>query len=145
WVVMLYGREVVPATLLETAAGRHTHGHRFHAPRPLSLASPGAYEKTLRERGHVIADFGARRERIREGVTQVAAGLNGRALMSEARLDEVTALVEWPVPLAGGFEPRFLDLPREVLISTLEDHQRYFPVEDTAGALMPAFITVSNI
>ncbi|HYM26892.1 MAG TPA: glycine--tRNA ligase subunit beta, partial [Steroidobacteraceae bacterium] len=145
WVVMLYGREVVPATLLETAAGRHTHGHRFHAPRPLSLASPGAYEKTLRERGHVIADFAVRRERIRAGVTAVAASLNGRALMSDALLDEVTALVEWAVPLAGSFEERFLKLPREVLISTLEDHQRYFPVESAAGALLPAFITVSNI
>jgi len=145
WVVMLYGREVVPATLLETAAGRHTHGHRFHAPRPLSLASPGAYEKTLRERGHVLADFAARRARIREGVAALASTLNGRALMSDALLDEVTALVEWPVPLAGGFEERFLKLPREVLISTLEDHQRYFPVENAAGALLPAFITVSNI
>jgi glycyl-tRNA synthetase beta chain len=145
WVVMLYGRNVVPATLLETAAGRHTHGHRFHAPRPLALASAGAYEKTLLERGHVVADFAVRRERIRAGVTAVAASLNGRALMSDALLDEVTALVEWPVPLAGGFEERFLKLPREVLISTLEDHQRYFPVESDAGTLLPAFITVSNI
>src|SRR5262249_2287879 len=64
WVVMLLGRDVVPATLLETPAGRYTQGHRFHAPKPLSLASPGAYEKTLRERGFVLADFAVRRERI---------------------------------------------------------------------------------
>jgi glycyl-tRNA synthetase beta chain len=145
WVVMLFGRDVVPATLLDTAAGRLTHGHRFHAPKPLSLASPGAYEKTLRERGFVLADFAARRERVRAEVTAAASALHGRALVSEPLLDEVTALVEWPVTLAGAFAERFLTLPREVLTSTLEDHQRYFPVEDPQGRLLPAFITVSNI
>ena len=64
WVVMLLGRDVVPATLLETPAGRLTHGHRFHAPRPLTVTSPGSYERLLRERGHVVADFAARRARI---------------------------------------------------------------------------------
>jgi len=145
WIVMLFGRDVVPATLLETASGRHTRGHRFHAPRPLSLASPAAYERTLLEKGHVLADFAARRERIRNEVAAVASAVEGRALVSEALLDEVTALTEWPVALAGRFESRFLALPREVLISTLEDHQRYFPIEDGQGQLLPAFITVSNI
>jgi glycyl-tRNA synthetase beta chain len=145
WIVMLFGRDVVPATLLETRSGRHTHGHRFLAPRPLSLASPGAYERTLREKGHVIADFAVRRERIRTEVFTVAEAVKGRALIGDELLDEVTALTEWPVALAGRFEERFLALPREVLISTLEDHQRYFPVEDAHGRLLPAFITVSNI
>jgi len=145
WVVMLFGRDVVAATLLDTTAGRHTHGHRFHAPKPLSLASPGVYEKALRERGFVLADFGQRRERIRTEVSAAADSLHGRALLREALLDEVTALVEWPVALAGAFAERFLTLPREVLTSTLEDHQRYFPVEDADGKLLPAFITVSNI
>jgi glycyl-tRNA synthetase beta chain len=145
WVVMLFGTEVVPGVLLDTAAGRHTRGHRFHAPRPLALSSPGAYERTLRERGYVLADFVARRERIRAEVTAAATAVNGRALIGEALLDEVTALTEWPVALAGRFEARFLSLPREVLISTLEHHQRYFPVEDAEGRLLPAFITVSNI
>jgi len=145
WVVMLFGRDVVPATLLETETGRYTRGHRFHAPRPLSLASPAAYERTLREKGHVLADFAARRERIRTEVTTAAIAVNGRALIGEALLDEVTALTEWPVALAGRFEERFLTLPREVLSSTLETHQRYFPVEDAVGRLLPAFITVSNI
>jgi glycyl-tRNA synthetase beta chain len=145
WIVMLFGRDVVSATLLETVTGRHTQGHRFHAPRPLSLASPAAYERTLRERGHVLADFALRRERIRTEVFTVAEAVKGRALIGDALLDEVTALTEWPVALAGRFEERFLALPREVLISTLEDHQRYFPVEDAAGRLLPVFITVSNI
>ena len=145
WIVMLFGRDVVPATLLETATGRHTRGHRFHAPRPLSIATPATYEGVLREKGHVIADFAARRERIRSEVLAAAQAVAGRALIGEALLDEVTSLTEWPVALAGGFEQRFLALPREVLISTLEDHQRYFPVEDGHGRLLPAFITVSNI
>jgi len=145
WVVMLYGKELVTATLLDTPAGHLTRGHRFHAPRPIRIASPGSYERTLRERGHVLADFAARRERIRAEVAAAAANVQGRARITEALLQEVTALVEWPVALTGRFEERFLSLPREVLISTLEDHQRYFPVEDAHGRLLPAFIAVSNI
>jgi glycyl-tRNA synthetase beta chain len=145
WVLMLLGQDVVPATLLETSSGHSTYGHRFHAPKPLRIVSPGAYERTLRERGRVLADFGARRERIRAEVQSLAASLKGRALLGEALLEEVTALVEWPVALAGRFEERFLTLPREVLISTLQDHQRYFPLEDASGALLPAFIAIANI
>ena len=145
WVVMLLGKDVVPATLLGVPAGRHTRGHRFHAPRPLALSTPAAYERTLRERGYVLADFALRRERIRAAVDAAAAGVDGRALIGAALLDEVTALVEWPVALAGLFEERFLSLPREVLICTLETQQRYFPVEDATGGLLPAFITVANI
>ena len=145
WIAMLYGKDVVTASLLGTSSGKLTRGHRFHAPRPLALSSPSAYERTLRERGHVIASFEARRALIGERVSAVADGQGGRALTSAALLDEVTALVEWPVPLAGRFEERFLSLPREVLISTLEDHQRYFPVEDAEGRLLPCFIAVANI
>jgi glycyl-tRNA synthetase beta chain len=145
WLVMLYGSEVVPATLLETASGRETRGHRFLAPRPLPIASPERYEATLRERGYVIADFAARRARIRSEVTALAERGGGRALIRAALLDEVTALTEWPVALAGTFEERFLALPREVLTATLEDHQRYFPVEDAGGRLLPAFIAVANL
>ena len=145
WIAMLYGKDVVAANLLDTPSGKLTRGHRFHAPKPLSLSSPSAYERVLRERGYVIAGFEARRALVRERVVAVAAGLGGRALTRDALLDEVTALVEWPVPLAGRFEERFLSLPREVLISTLEDHQRYFPVEDAEGRLLPCFIAVANI
>ena len=145
WLVMLYGSEVVRARLLDTQSGRETRGHRFLAPRPLSLASPGRYEATLREQGFVLADFAARRARIRDQVTALARHAGGRALVSEVLLDEVTALTEWPVALAGKFEPRFLELPREVLTATLEDHQRYFPIEDAERRLLPAFVAVANI
>jgi glycyl-tRNA synthetase beta chain len=145
WLVMLYGKDVLPARLLETEAGSQTQGHRFHAPKPIRITSPAAYARTLSERGFVLPDFAARRELIKARVSAVATEVGGRALIGDALLDEVTALVEWPVPLAGRFEERFLELPREVLISTLQDHQRYFAVEDEQGHLMPSFITVSNI
>jgi glycyl-tRNA synthetase beta chain len=145
WLVMLYGAEIVPATILGAVAGRATRGHRFHAPRELPLRAPASYEKTLLARGKVVASFAARRERIRSQVDEAATQAHGRAIFSDALLDEVTALVEWPVALAGRFDEKFLSLPREVLIATLQDHQRYFAVEDAHGTLLPWFITVSNI
>lgn len=154
WLVMLFGGDVVPARLLDTDAGRATRGHRFHAPAPLPLAAPAEYPGTLRSKGMVLADFTERRERVRTQVMAKAAELaaaaaqtagNWRALISDELLEEVTALVEWPVAVAGRFEDRFLTLPREVLISTLQEHQRYFPVEDSHGHLVPWFITASNI
>src|SRR5581483_2466974 len=118
WLIMLYGKDVLPVTLLDTTAGDHTRGHRFHAPKPIRITSPAGYEKALRERGYVLPDFAARRETIREKVTAAATQIGGRALIGAELLDEVTALVEWPVPIVGRFEERFLSLPREVLIST---------------------------
>lgn len=145
WIVMLFGAETVPATVLDTLSGNATRGHRFHAPAPIPLTAPADYAEALLSRGKVIAGFAERRGKIRAGVEATAAAIGGRAIVGDALLDEVTALVEWPVPLAGRFEDRFLELPREVLISTLQDHQRYFAVEDASGHLSPWFITVSNV
>lgn len=145
WLVMLYGKDVIPATLLDVIAGNMTQGHRFLAPRPLRVATPASYARLLGTRGFVVADFAERRERVRHLATAQAQELGGRALFGAELLDEVTALVEWPVPVTGHFDERFLELPREVLISTLQDHQRYFPVEDAHGVLMSSFITLSNI
>jgi len=145
WVVMLYGPEVLAAKVLATAAANLTWGHRFHSAKPLRIARPGTYERTLATRGWVVADFEKRRARVRAQVTAAAGSLGGHAVIEAALLEEVTALVEWPVALAGRFETRFLRLPREVLISTLQDHQRYFPVEGADGALLPCFVAVANI
>ena len=145
WVVMLYGRDVVPCTLFGLPAGNASRGHRFHAPRAIRITSPRAYAGRLLKGGHVIADFAERREKIRAGVTALAASLGGQAVLDDALLDEVTSLVEWPVPLAGRFEERFLELPPEVVVATVQDHQRYFPVRDAAGGLTPQFVTVANI
>ena len=145
-VVLLYGETVVPAEVLGLPADRVTFGHRFHAPQPIALKSAKGYESRLR-RAKVVADFAARRELIRTGVSAAAAatGSGSSALIEDALLDEVTALVEWPVPIAGRFEPRFLSLPREVVIATVQDHQRYFAVEGADGKLSGWFVTVCNI
>jgi len=144
WIVLLFGDEILAAEILGLPTGRITRGHRFHAPRPISLKNADAYPSALR-RAKVVAEFGVRRESIRGAVVALAEELGGRALIEPRLLDEVTALVEWPVPIAGRFEERFLALPREVVIATVQDHQRYFPVEGADGKLASWFITVSNI
>src|SRR5688572_7663078 len=144
WVVMLHGEQVIDGAVLGIAAGRRTRGHRFHARKPIALRSPGGYLAAL-EKGFVRADFGARRELIRAGALAAATAEGGEAVIDPEVLDEVTALTEWPVPLAGAFEPRFLELPPEVLVATLQDHQRYFPVRGRDGKLMPRFIAVANL
>jgi glycyl-tRNA synthetase beta chain len=144
WVVLLFGEELIPAEILGLESGRVTRGHRFHAPAPIALLDADRYADALRD-ARVIADGAARRAAIHAGVTALAAELGGRALIEPALLDEVTALVEWPVPIAGRFEARFLALPREVVAATIQGHQRYFPVEAADGTLQDRFITVSNI
>jgi len=143
-VVLLFGEDIVPVEVLGLASGRITFGHRFHAPKPISLKSAKSYEARLKS-AKVVADFAARRELIRTGVSAAAAQAGGTALTPEALLDEVTALVEWPVPIMGRFEARFLELPREVVIATIQDHQRYFAVEGGDGKLNGGFVTISNI
>jgi glycyl-tRNA synthetase beta chain len=145
WVVLLYGAQVVPARILGLVASNRTRGHRFMAPREIVLRTPASYAARLEKSGRVIADFAVRRERIRSGVVALAAEYGAEAIVTEALLDEVTALVEWPAPIAGCFEERFLELPPEVLIATLQDHQRYFPVREPGGRLAARFITVANI
>ena len=145
WVLLLFGKEALPARILDTPSSQLTYGHRFHAPKPLRIATPGAYVGTLRTRGYVLADFEERREKIRLAVHELAQSLGGTPVTSDELLDEVTSLVEWPVPLAGEFEARFLELPREVLIATLQDHQRYFPLAGAEGQLLPGFIAVANL
>jgi glycyl-tRNA synthetase beta chain len=145
WLLLLLGSEVVPAELFGARASNVSFGHRFMAPGPLRLGSPASYAKTLLTRGKVLAAFEARRAHIRAQIESLAERLGGQAIFDDALLDEVTALVEWPVALDGQFEARFLVLPREVLLATLQAHQRCFAVQDRDGALLPRFITVSNI
>ncbi|WP_461516264.1 glycine--tRNA ligase subunit beta [Porticoccus sp.] len=144
WVVMLLGNMVVPANVLGISAGNQSRGHRFHAPAAITIEAPGSYREQLRQ-AYVIADFAERRELIREGVTAAALASGGNAIIDPSLLDEVTALNEWPVPLVGRFEERFLQVPAEALISSMKEHQKYFHAEDTHGNLLPLFITVANI
>ncbi|MGD8265335.1 MAG: glycine--tRNA ligase subunit beta, partial [Chromatiales bacterium] len=145
WLLFLHGNEVVDCTLLDTAAGNQSYGHRFHAPGAITILHPTDYEPELRYRGKVIAGFEARREAIREQVDVTATSLKGHIDIDEALLDEVTALVEWPVPVAGSFEEKYLEVPHEALILTMKKNQKYFHLLDSNGKLLPHFITISNI
>ncbi|MCC7517215.1 MAG: glycine--tRNA ligase subunit beta, partial [Pseudomonadales bacterium] len=144
WLLMLFGNEVVEGEILGQRAGRITRGHRFHADGELSVATPEDYAALLRNH-YVEPCFKARREKIVAQVEKLAADLGGKAVIQRELLDEVTALVEWPVALAGQFEARFLQVPQEALVSSMSEHQKYFHVVDGAGNLLPHFITVANI
>jgi glycyl-tRNA synthetase beta chain len=145
WVVLLHGNKTLTANVLGIATGNQSRGHRFHAPGDLTISTPGAYLETLEKDGFVIADYVRRREMVRARVDAAATGAGGAVVDGESLYDEVAALVEWPVAVLGSFDEQFLELPREVVISTLTGHQRYFPVADANGRLLPKFITVANL
>lgn len=144
WLVMLFGDEVVECEILAQKAGRTSRGHRFHHPDEVRISAPATYAEDLRS-AYVIADFLERRNLISNRVEQLASAQKGRPIMPAALLDEVTSLVEWPVPLVCSFEERFLSVPQEALISTMQDNQKYFCLLDEKGRLLPRFITVANI
>ncbi|MFE8070421.1 glycine--tRNA ligase subunit beta [Marinobacteraceae bacterium S3BR75-40.1] len=146
WVVVLYGGNVVECEILGQPAGRETRGHRFHCPENLIIPTPSDYELVLKEQGYVVADFAQRRDMIREGVAALAQNkVDGQAVIDDDLLDEVTALNEWPVPLLGRFDERFLEVPPEALISSMKEHQKYFHVLGNDGRMLPYFITVANL
>ncbi|WP_040260427.1 glycine--tRNA ligase subunit beta [Pseudomonas massiliensis] len=144
WLVMLFGDNVVDCTLLAQRAGRDSRGHRFHHPEAVRISSPASYADDLRK-AYVLADFQERREIIRKRVDELAVQQEGTAVVPAALLDEVSALVEWPVPLVCSFEERFLQVPQEALITTMQDNQKYFCLLNAEGKLLPRFITVANI
>ncbi len=145
WLIMLHGKDCVAGSVLGIGAGRTSRGHRFMAPGDIEIDEPDQYLAVLAEKGFVIADFDARREKIVRGVEGEAKKAGGTVLGGAALYDEVTALTEWPVAMSGTFDESFLGLPREVIIATLTGHQRYFPVVAGDGGLLPVFITVANI
>lgn len=143
-IIMLFGRDVVPATILGRDSGNQTHGHRFHAPEKVTINHADDYLASMRS-AFVVADFAERKAFIAAEVEKTALALQGKALMDDALLEEVTALVEWPVVLVGSFEESFLQVPPEPLISTMKDNQKYFPLLDSNGKLQNKFIFVANI
>ena len=144
WVVLMKDDQIIPATIQDFAAGNISYGHRFHAPQAITISHASHYLEQLRA-AYVLADFDQRQAVINQQVQHLAAEVDAVALMPEALLDEVTGLVEWPVALRATFEARFLHVPQEALISTMQDNQKYFCLVDHAGKLQPYFITVSNI
>ncbi|MCQ2998522.1 glycine--tRNA ligase subunit beta [Pseudomonas syringae] len=144
WLVMLFGDQVIDCTILAQTAGRESRGHRFHHPESVRITSPASYLSDLRN-AYVLADFNERRQLITKRVDELATQHEGTAIVPPSLLDEVTSLVEWPVPLVCSFEERFLEVPQEALITTMQDNQKYFCLLDADGKLLPRFITVANI
>lgn len=144
WLVTMLDGELVDMSLFGVRSGRQTRGHRFHDPDPLPLDDAADYQSAL-ESAHVIAGFGARRKRIRGQVQVLAEQAGGVAAADDSLLDEVAALTEWPVAIAGEFDDGFLELPPEVIATTLVHHEKSFPVFDGEGRPMARFIAVANI
>lgn len=148
WVVMLFGTGVVSCELFGIPAGRETRGHRFHSPAAIGLQKPDDYAKILERRGHIKVNdsVGTLSGQIRQMAITEAAKLGGKPEGLESGLaDEIAALNEWPVPVVGNIPEQFMTLPEEVLITTIETHQRYFPIRGADGRLLPRFITFANI
>lgn len=145
WLVCMHGSATVPLHVLGVDSGNVTSGHRFHSAGELTLAHADDYADVLLQQGHVVADFNQRRAMISEQTAALAEQVNGNLADDPALLDEVTALVEYPTALIGNFDPEFLQVPKECLISSMRDHQKYFHLRDAKGELLANFITVSNI
>ncbi|HET8897779.1 MAG TPA: glycine--tRNA ligase subunit beta [Rhodanobacteraceae bacterium] len=144
WLVVLHGAAVIELELLGLHSGRESRGHRFHHPEPVTIADADAWLGALRA-VKVLADPVERRRRVREQVETVGADLGGTPRLSEALLAEIGNLVEWPVAIACAFEPAFLKVPAEALVTTMETNQKFVPVFDAAGQLTAQFIGVANI
>ncbi len=144
WVVCLHGKDILPVNILGAEAGRTSRGHRFMSDGDFEIKDADSYIDECRSQ-HVLVDYDGRRELIRGQLSEVSSSEGGHLEMDEDLLDEVTALVEWPVALAGSFEESFLEVPPEVLISAMKEHQRYFHLVDGSGKLLPKFITIANL
>ncbi len=144
WLLALHGDTVLPLKTLGLEAGRLSYGHRFHHPAAVEIAHADDYASAL-EQAYVIADHSQRRGLIERQCETLAKQAGGTAVLETSLLDEVTGLVEWPVAILGHFDKTFLDVPREALVASMMDHQKYFYMVDEHNTLLPLFITVSNI
>jgi glycyl-tRNA synthetase beta chain len=144
-LTLLLDEESLDATILGVTSGRTIRGHRFMGEAEFSLDSADQYPQILLERGKVQADYEARKAQIKADAEAAAREIGGVADLSDSLLEEVTSLVEWPVVLTAKFEEKFLAVPAEALVYTMKGDQKYFPVYDPAGKLLPNFIFVTNI
>ncbi len=142
WIVSLFDDEVIPMQILDVEAGRKTRGHRFLGD-PISLAKADDYEESLKSE-FVIADADDRKAIIRSQIEEMAKENNWIVKLDEGLLEEVNNLVEYPTAFAGRFDKKYLEIPEEVLITSMKDHQRYFAVREADGSLSAHFISVRN-
>ena len=144
WLLAVYDGRVVPFEMDGLKTGMKTYGHRFLAPRGMRVRSFQDYLDKLEER-FVIVDPVRRRELVRTLATEAAAAVDGQPVLDEALVETVADLVEFPTAVCGAFKPEYLELPREVIVTPMQKHQRYFPVVDAAGGLLPYFVTIANM
>ncbi|EPG7579431.1 MULTISPECIES: glycine--tRNA ligase subunit beta [Providencia] len=144
-VTLLLGSDVIDGEILGIKSGRTIRGHRFMGEAEFTIDNAEQYPAILRERGKVMADYAERKAVIKADAEKAAQALGGQADLTDSLLEEVTSLVEWPVVLTAKFEEKFLEVPSEALVYTMKGDQKYFPVYDKAGKLMPNFIFVANI
>ncbi|MBF0447205.1 MAG: glycine--tRNA ligase subunit beta [Magnetococcales bacterium] len=145
WILAILDGQVLPFSTIDgLAAGNLTQGHRFLARGPFRVSDYDSYQKALKK-GKVVLCSDDRKKQIRKGVKSLAKKAGGSAIVSEALLMENVGLTEWPVPLMGNFDPCYLSIPSEVLITSMQYHQKYFPIQDQNGTLLPHFIAISNI
>ncbi|OBU03106.1 glycine--tRNA ligase subunit beta [Morganella psychrotolerans] len=144
-VTMLMGADIIPGEVLGIKSDRVIRGHRFMGEPEFTIAHADEYPAVLETRGKVMADYDARKAIIKRDAEKAAQALGGVADLTDSLLEEVTSLVEWPVVLTAKFEEKFLAVPSEALVYTMKGDQKYFPVYDKSGKLMPNFIFVANI
>lgn len=144
-VTMLLGEELIPGQVLGIDSARTIRGHRFMGEAEFTIDNAEQYPQILLERGKVVADYDARKAKIKADAEEAARKIGGNADLSDSLLEEVTSLVEWPVVLTAKFEEKFLAVPSEALVYTMKGDQKYFPVYDNSGNLLPNFIFVANI
>lgn len=144
WIVLMQDHRVIPATILGLEASNITYGHRYHHPQGIIIKHANQYEAVLHD-ARVIAHFEKRKNLIRQEVNLVAEKNSAIAVIDAGLLDEVTAIVEWPVALLGHFDSKFLNVPEEALIASMHAHQKCFYCTNKNGELLPYFITVCNI
>lgn len=144
-VTMLMGADIIPGEVLGIKSDRVIRGHRFMGEPEFTIAHADEYPAVLETRGKVMADYNARKAIIKRDAEKAAQALGGVADLTDSLLEEVTSLVEWPVVLTAKFEEKFLAVPSEALVYTMKGDQKYFPVYDKSGKLMPNFIFVANI
>ncbi|EHD19555.1 MULTISPECIES: glycine--tRNA ligase subunit beta [Brenneria] len=144
-VTLLLGDELIPGRVLGIDSARTLRGHRFMGEAEFAIDNADQYPDILLERGKVMADYEARKAKIKADAEEAARNIGGNADLSDSLLEEVTSLVEWPVVLTARFEEKFLAVPAEALVYTMKGDQKYFPVYDDGGKLLPNFIFVANI
>jgi glycyl-tRNA synthetase beta chain len=144
WVLMMLGDQVIQGELFDLPIGNTTRGHRFHAPEAKALPHPKNYQQQLRKL-YVVVDSQERQLAIREQARLCAAKVGGDAVLPDELVEEVANLLEWPVSVTGHFDESFLQVPQEALITSMENHQKFFPVVNSDGKLMPHFIAFANI